>query len=148
MKKVIILFVSAIILGIMFTFLFLNKKDTYAKEKYMIFAFQTGAFNSEENAINHGKNLPSSIIVKDDNLYRVYIAMYKNIDIVNKMLVYFENNNINVYLKNINVEKDFYDLIDQYESLIVNSENAQISNKVNQSILNLYQEEEKHDKTN
>ena len=66
--------------------------------------------------------------------------MYKDIDIVNKMIVYFENNDINIYLKNLNVSKNFHNDLLNYETLIKNSEDIHVYNKVNQSILNLYLE--------
>jgi len=140
MKKNLILVTLSIILGIAFTFFVLNKQDTYAKEEYLVYAFQVGAFEKEDNAIEYSSYLPTSIIHKEDNLYKVYVAIYKDIDIINKMVVYFENNDINVYLKNISVDKDFYKILDNYEEFINKSGNDNIYNKINQSILNSFLE--------
>lgn len=126
--------------GVAFTFLVLNRENIHAKEEYLVYAFQAGAFESYDNASNYVHNLPSSIIVNENNLYKVYVGIYKNIDIVNKMLVYFEDNNIHIYLKNINVTKDFYNIIDNYEVILNGSTNELVYNKTNQSILNLYLE--------
>ncbi|MBQ8902289.1 MAG: hypothetical protein IJY87_04390 [Bacilli bacterium] len=140
MKKKILFAIFSIVAGITFTFFFLNKEDTFAKEEYLIYAFQVGAFEKYDNAVNFSNSLPSSIIKKEGNLYKIYVAMYKDIDIVNKMIVYFENNDINIYLKNLNVSKNFYNDLLNYETLIKNSEDIHVYNKVNQSILNLYLE--------
>ena len=140
MKKNIILMALSILLGIAFTFFVLNKENTFAKEEYLVYAFQVGAFEKEENAEEYGDKLPSSIIIKEKNLYKVYVSMFKDIDTINKMVVYFENNNINVYLKNINVNKEFYNILTSYEEIINNSEDDNVYNKVNQSILNSYLE--------
>lgn len=140
MKKNLILVTLSIILGVAFTFFVLNKENTYAKEEYLVYAFQVGAFENEENALEYIAHLPSSIIVNDDNLFKVYTAIYKDIDIINQMVVYFEDNNINIYLKNINVNSNFYTILSNFEELIKNSYDKNIYNKVNQSILNSYLE--------
>lgn len=124
----------------LFTFFVLNKENTYAKEEYLVYAFQTGAFNNEENAIDYKNQLSSAIILKENNLYKVYVAIYKDIDIINKMLVYFENNNINIYLKSLSVSKEFYNNLGTYEELLKNSENDNVYSKINLSILNNYLE--------
>lgn len=140
MKKSIILITLSIVLGILFTYFVLNKQNTYAMEEYLIYAFQVGAFEKEENALEYSKYLETSIIICENNLYKVYVAMYKDTDVVNKMVVYFEDNNINIYLKSISVSKEFYYNLDNYEKLIKESNNQNVYNKVNQSILNSYLE--------
>lgn len=140
MKKSIILITLSIVLGILFTYFVLNKQNTYAMEEYLIYAFQVGAFEKEENALEYSKYLETSIIIYENNLYKVYVAMYKDTDVVNKMVVYFEDNNINIYLKSISVSKEFYYNLDNYEKLIKESNNQNVYNKVNQSILNSYLE--------
>ena len=121
MKKKILFAIFSVVAGIAFTFFFLNKEDTFAKEEYLIYVFQVGAFEKYDNAVNFSNSLPSSIIKKEGNLYKIYVAMYKDIDIVNKMIVYFENNDINIYLKNLNVSKNFYNDLLNYETLIKSS---------------------------
>lgn len=140
MKKGMILITLSIILGVLFTFFVLNKQNTYAMEEYLIYAFQVGAFEKEENALEYSKHLETSIIIRENNLYKVYVAMHKDIDIINKMVVYFEDNNINIYLKSISVSKEFYYSLDNYEKFIKESDNQNIYNKINQSILNNYLE--------
>lgn len=145
MKKKIMLVLFSITAGILFTFFVLNKENIYAKEDYWVYVFQVGAFEKYDNAVNFSDRLPSSIIVKEDGLYKIYSAIYKDTDIVNKMLVYFENNSVNIYLKSLGVSKEFYNDLLNYEELIHNSEDINVYNKVNQSILNLYLESIKND---
>jgi hypothetical protein len=148
MKKKIILSIISIFAGAFFTYFILNKDYFYAKEKYNLYVFQTGAFSDYENAKKYAKTMPSSMIYYDNFLYRVYIAIYKDIDLMNKMLVYFENNNIHIYIKNIEVSKDLYNNIDSYENILKNTDENKVFNKVNQSILNLYNEEIINEKIN
>ncbi len=138
MKKNIILVLSSITLGILFTFFVLNKKDIYAKEEYNVYAFQTGAYSSYDNA-----SMPSDIpkiIINEDGLYKVYVAIYQDKDIINTMLKYFNNKNINVYLKMLKVNKDFYYKLTQYEELFLNLEDDNLYKQINESIMKLYLE--------
>ncbi len=140
MKKNIILVLFSLISGVLFTIFILNKENIYAKEEYLVYAFQVGAYESIDNARDMISKLPSGIPIKEDNLYKVYSAMYKDIDLVNKMITYFKDNNINIYLKTINVSKDFYYILDNYEKIISKTDDTTIYDKVNQSILNTYLE--------
>lgn len=137
MKKTTLLLI-VILSGVLFTYFLLKKDNIYAKEEYSLYAFQVGYFNDLDNATKLKISLPSSIIINKDNGYYVYVGIYKNIDLVNKMLVYFEDNNINIYLKNINVSKNIYNKIDNYEKILLNSNDNKIYNMVNQSILDMY----------
>ena len=140
MKKNIILVLFSLISGVLFTIFILNKENIYAKEEYLVYAFQVGAYESIDNARDMISKLPSGIPIKEDNLYKVYSAMYKDIDLVNKMITYFKDNNINIYLKTINVSKDFYYILDNYEKIISKTDDTTIYDKINQSILNTYLE--------
>lgn len=130
----------SILLGILFTFFVLNNQNTYAKEDYLVYAFQVGAFENEKNAVELSNKLKASIIKKEDKLYKVYVAIYKDIDVINAMVVYFEDNDINIYLKNINVSKEFYYNLDNYEKIIKENYNKNIYDQINQSILDNYLE--------
>ncbi len=140
MKKNIILVLFSLISGVLFTVFILNKENIYAKEEYLVYAFQVGTYESIDNARDMISKLPSGISIKEDNLYKVYSAIYKDIDLVNKMITYFKDNNINIYLKTINVSKDFYYILDNYEKIISKTDDTAVYDKVNQSILNTYLE--------
>ena len=148
MKMKIVLILFCVASGILFTFFFLNKESFYAKEEYSVFAFQAGAFSKYDNAIKQCDKLPSSIIVKDNNLYKVYVAIYKDIDLVNKMLVYFEDNNINIFLKNVNIDKTLNEKLMNFEKLLMKTKEEAVYNKINQSILDLYLESINNEKVN
>ncbi len=139
MKKNILLIASSLILGIIITFFVLNKENIYAKEKYKVYAFEVGSYNTYENALNNNLNIPY-IIVNHDNLYKLYIAIFEDLDITNDMLLYFKQNNINPYLKMIEVDKDFYNKLLQYEELIKKLEDTKAYDQINQSILKEYGE--------
>ena len=139
MKKNIILVFSSVLLGILFTFFILNKENIYAKEEYTVYAFQKGAYSTYDKAYQN-INDTSAIIVNENNLYKVYCAIYKDMDLVNNMLEYYQNKNINIYLKQIKVSASFYQALEKYEELIKNINDKNLYKEINQSILNLYLE--------
>ena len=147
MKRSFILTILVILGGILFTFLFLNKESIYAKEEYIAYALQVGAYSSLENAENFCKTIDSAIIIKENDLYKIYLAIYKDLDLVNKMVNYYENKQINIYLKMLHVSKNFYQELDTYEKLMNSSEES-IYSKINQSILDLYLESMNYEKNN
>ena len=55
MKKKILFAIFSIVAGIAFTFFCLNKEDTFAKEEYLIYVFQVGAFEKFIAVINNKK---------------------------------------------------------------------------------------------
>lgn len=140
MENKILFIILTIIGGILFTCFILNNDNVYAKNNYPVYVFQAGAYRNKDNAESFSKSLPSSIIIKEKNIYKIYIAIYKDIDIVSNMAQYFENNNIRIYLKSINTNKKFYLKLNNYERILKRKNNNKIYNQINQNILNIYKE--------
>ena len=147
MKKNIVMISLSIIGGILITFFVLNKNHIYAKEEYTAYAFQVGAYASLDNAESYAKTVDSAIIIKEDDLYKIYTAIYEDIDLVNEMVTYYENNKINVYLKLITVNKNFFEYLQKYETLIKKSDQS-IYSKINQGVLDLYLESQNYEEIN
>ena len=139
MKKNIIMVLISCTCGIIFTFFFLNKENIYAKHEYIVYAFQVGSFATYDEAKEKSKDI-AHIIIEEDNLYKVYTAMYKDINLINLMVDYYEKNNVNIYLKMLNVDKKYYEALDKYEDLIKKIDDQTLYKEINQSILNLYLE--------
>lgn len=139
MKKTLIIILIWIGLGILFTQAILNK-NIFKRKEYTVYAFEVGSYKEESEAQDTASNLPSSIILKEDNLYIVYSGIYKDIDVVNKMVVYFEDQDINILLKTINIPSNFYEELDNYERILENTMDEAVYDKVNQGILNRYME--------
>ncbi len=131
--------IISILIGILSTLLIINNKEYKIKEEYLVYGLQVGEYQ-KLNSISINKDIPSIIIYNNDS-YKVYVGIYKNIDILNKMLVYFENNTLKVYINNIKVNKEFYNNIDTYEKLLRNTSEDKIYKSINKSILELYRKE-------
>lgn len=127
MKKTLIIILIAIISGIAMGFIFYQRfeiKDVvFANEDDSVKAVQVGVFSDLDNAINM-RNLYNGIIVFDENLYRVYIDIIKDNEILKIMENYYKELGINYYLKNIEISSEFSDILDSYEIIFKNQDSS------------------------
>ena len=90
MKKGIIIILIAVMLGGGFAYYLFNnivvkEKDT---DKTMVNAFQVGAFTSYDNAVRVAER-DNGIVVKDEDIFRVYVAILYDKEAVNKLEDYY-----------------------------------------------------------
>lgn len=107
-----------------------NLKDVYV--------FETGFFDNYDEAFSNTKNYPSSVVLPELDGYYVIIAMYENIDLINEMLVYYEEKNIDVRIKKIKCHRKFVEELNRYEKIVTNIDNKDLYDKLNQNILDMY----------
>ena len=117
MKKTLIIILIAIISGIVMGFMFYQRFEinevVFAKQDYSAKAVQVGVFSKLDNALSI-KDLYDGIIVNDENLYRVYINIIKDQEVLSIMKEYYNELGINYYLKDIEISKEFNDILDDY----------------------------------
>lgn len=103
-------------------------------------AFQVGVYTSLEAANTHRTKYNNSIVIKDNELYRVYVAILKNNNNIEYMSNYLKNKGIDYYLKDINITNKYIKKqINEYET-IMNSENELVFLEVNKMIIESYKE--------
>lgn len=103
-------------------------------------AFQVGVYTDYEVANLYSTKYNNSIIVKDNELYRVYVAILKNQKNIEDMITYLTNKDIDFYLKDIRVENiDVKKEIENYEA-IMNNESEIIFLEINRKIMETYKE--------
>ncbi|MDD2409887.1 MAG: hypothetical protein PHD03_04145 [Bacilli bacterium] len=127
MKKVFPYLLSLFLGGI---FGFMLFKDNYFNIKEVFAntleatAFQLGVFNNEESALLMKNNYKDSIIIKDDDVYRVYFSILSNNIVIAKMEKYLINQKINYYLKNITItDKNLITALNEYEKVMIEGTN-------------------------
>lgn len=146
MKKTLIIILIAIISGIVMGFMFYQRFEinevVFAKQDYSAKAVQVGVFSKLDNALSI-KDLYDGIIVNDENLYRVYISIIKDQEVLSIMKEYYNELGINYYLKNIEISKEFNDILDDYEIILKNQDISNYSLTIN-SILKEYSKYEEN----
>ena len=146
MKKTLIIILIAIISGIVMGFIFYQRFEinevVFAKQDYSAKAVQVGVFSKLDNALSI-KDLYDGIIVNDENLYRVYINIIKDQKVLSIMKEYYNELGINYYLKDIEISKEFNDILDDYEIILKNQDINNFSLTIN-SILKEYSKYEEN----
>ena len=128
MKKTIISIFLAMIVGFTFGFFFLKKFNTetiteVSNIKSQVYAFQIGVYKNRDNALNAAKT-NKGIVILDNNIYRVYIAILKDQTLIDNLKSYYSSIGLNYYLKAINVSSKTSSIIDNYESLLKSCDNS------------------------
>lgn len=99
-----------------------------------ITVFQSGVYQNSVNAYAEAsKN--KGIVIKDDDLYRVYIAAYQNDSIIEKMNDYYKKKGIDCRLKQIKVDESYIKLLNKYESMLTISSDESIIPNINNYLI-------------
>ncbi len=133
--KIIIVFIIGIICG--YYICNINPKkifDTSYK------AFQVGVYTTEELANTYKSKYKNAIVIKDNELYRVYVAILRKENNIENMSNYLNKNNIDYYIKEINIsDKNLKNTINEYES-IMNNNSEIVFLEINKMIMERYEE--------
>jgi hypothetical protein len=101
-------------------------------------AFQIGVYTHYDNAIRVAER-NNGIVVNDQDVYRVYVAILSSNEAVEIMRTYYDNIGLKYYLKDITVTKEFLESIKSTEELLIIS-NSDTYNVINLSVLNKYED--------
>ena len=126
MKKI-LPYIFSLIVGSVFGFLLLNNEDVNIavfSSKINATAFQIGVFNSIDLAKEYVKKYPSSIIVAEDDVFRVYISVLTNNKCISKMEEYLNNEKVSFYKKDIVVnDSGLIKALQNYEKSMLDGNN-------------------------
>jgi|GEM_PF-1988130 len=143
MKKKLIPIVSGLLVGILLGVFFLSDIDSNVssvfKTSINATAFQIGVYTDSEKVMAVSKNYSSGVVVKEDEIYRVYIALLTDPELVISMKQYFDTQGIDVYLKQITItNSSFITNLENYEKVLKETENKELYDSVNNQILKEY----------
>lgn len=124
MKKL-IPYLLSLIIGSFFGYLLFQDTDFNVKDVFASTlpakAFQLGVFNDFRAAEALKEKYEPSIIINDDDVYRVYYSVLTNDKVIIKMEDYLKNNSINYYLKDVVITDDsLIKSLSEYESSMEN----------------------------
>lgn len=132
-------FILVFILGIMSGYYICNINpqkmfDTSYK------AFQVGVYTSIDLANTYKSKHKNAIVIKDNELYRVYVAILRKENNIENMSNYLNKNNIDYYIRDINIsDKNLKNTIDEYEN-IMSSDSEVVFLEINKMIMERYEE--------
>lgn len=142
MKKVLLFGLFALLIGGGLSFYFLKDKIKKGENTDIEYskaqAFQVGVFSNHDNASRVALR-NNGIVVNDGDVYRVYVALLTDEEVVKKLESYYKEIGLNYYLKDITVNNKFTESIDAYERLLLKS-SSETYGAINLDILHKYQE--------
>lgn len=140
MKKGIVIILCAVMLGGGIAYFLFNhvvvKEDT--QNQKLVNAFQVGAFTNYDNALRVAQR-DNGIVVRDSEIYRVYVAILYDQEAVLKLEEYYKTIGLNYYLKQIYASEDFVHSIRQSEELLKKS-SSDTYVTINTEVLSKYEE--------
>lgn len=139
MKKI-LKFISVFMIGILLGYYicYTNSINNIFTSYYK--AFQVGVYTNLDAATTYSSKYKDSIIIEDNELYRVYVAILKDQNNIENMSKYLNSKGIDYYLKDISINnKEIKKEIQGYESLM-NSESEVVFLEINKMIMESYKE--------
>lgn len=98
-------------------------------------AFQVGVYTTLEAANTYKLKYDNAIVIKDNELYRIYVSILKNQNNIESMSNYLTKKEIDYYIKEINIsDRNLKKRINEYEN-IMNNENEIVFLEINKMII-------------
>ena len=139
MKKFLLFAFVAILIGGGFALdIFKDQVVATDTTETTVSAFQIGVYKNYDNAYKVAVR-NNGIVIKEEDLYRVYIALVNKRDSISLLSNYYESIGLSFYLKEITVKKEFIDYMNRYEEMLISSSSDQYK-EINLNILNKYVE--------
>lgn len=101
-------------------------------------AFQVGVFSNYDNASKIALR-NNGVVIEDGSVYRVYVALLTDDEVIKKLESYYEGIGLNYYLKDVMVSNKFTDSVGTYEKMLLKS-SEDTYGTINLDILHKYQE--------
>ncbi len=100
--------------------------------------FQTGSYESLEEAEKMASS-QKGIVILEEGKYNIYAAILKNNSNVVRMMAIIEEKNIPYTIKEKYPDQAFYDVLNKYEDLMLNSTSTVAFLQLNKKILERYE---------
>ena len=136
-------YICALVIGIVFGFLIFQETNFNIREVFAdsltVTAFQLGVFTTEQSAIELKNRHEGAIIMREEDVYRVYFSLLTNDRVIARMENHLQEQNINYFLRQITVrDGDLIRAINNYERTMIEGSEAVLVS-VNKLITSSYQ---------
>lgn len=146
MKKYMVTFLSALIIGFFLAHFFIKqyKSNTGIKvslNNEELYFIQYGVFSSKESMEENALQLQNYVYNIEDNLYYVYIGITKDKEIADKIVEYYKRINYETIVKKFNIQnKEFIKLLDNYDKVLKSTSDDTVIASILNQILMKYEE--------
>jgi len=122
-------YILALVTGVVFGFFLFQEADFNFREVFSdsmtVTAFQLGVFTTEQSALELQSRHEGSIVMKEEDVYRVYFSLLTNDQVIARMERHLQSQNINYFLRQITIrDSDLIRAINNYERTMVEGSDA------------------------
>lgn len=146
MKKYLLTFLLALVIGFFLSNLFIKQYDNYTGFKISnmgteLYFIQYGVFSSLESMERETIELENYVYNIDSDMYYVYVGITKNEKNANKIMNYYKTLGYDTILKQYDITNDnFLEEVENYDNILLSTEDTTaIASLINQ-ILTKYEE--------
>lgn len=147
MKKYIYSSLLAIIIGLAFGKFMLSQYKNpnniipVMSSSFKVYFLELGSYDTEESMKESASLFPYYIYTLKDGKYYVYIGITRNEKNLNKIKGYYEEKGYIIGVRDYSIENDaFLTVLDQYDTLLLESDDLEIIDGVCSQVLTKYEE--------
>ena len=134
MKKKLFTIILALFLGCSMALITVHK-FSFKKETYSVSIYQLGIYHNYDNALKKAESAKGAIIVSNDDTYQVIGAIAHSKTSKNKLTSLLKNEDLDYFEKEINLDDEIKQTIDEYEILINKTDDLKVLKKLNEQLL-------------
>ena len=134
MKKKLLIMLFALLLGGSMALITLYKLNFKAKT-YPVAIYQLGVYKNYDNALKKAQDAKGAIIISRDDNYQVIGAIASSKESQNKLANLLKNEQLDYYLKELDLNEESKETIDEYELLINKTDDLEVLKKLNEELL-------------
>ena len=144
MKKYLITIIVSLVIGFFLSYFVITeytdrKGVTVYKEGEMLYFFKYDEYNSKEEMDRNTINLESYVYQNDNGKYKVYIAITKNENNVEKIKKYYSDYNLEVE-KYFIANTKYIKSIENLDDILINTDDQTVIGEIIMQGLNNYEE--------
>ena len=146
MKKYLLTFIIALIIGFFLSNFFLKQYDDFEEIKVSnkgqnLYFIQYGAFSTLESLEENTIGLQNYIYNKQDNLYYVYVGITNLKDNAEKIVNYYKNIGSDTIIKEYGItNKNFLEQLENYDTILKNTDDETAISSIINQVLVKYEE--------
>ena len=146
MKKYLLTFLIALIIGFFLSIFFIRQYDDFDGIKVSspgenLYFIQYGVFSSLESLEENTISLQNYVYNKQDNLYYVYVGITKLEENAKKIVEFYKKKGYDAIIKEFGItNKKFIELLLNYDEVLKNTEDETVIGSIINQILTKYEE--------
>ena len=110
-------------------------KFNFKAKTYSVAIYQLGIFKNYDNALKKAQDAKGAIIISKDDNYQVIGAIASSKESQDKLANLLKNEQLDYYLKEIDLNEESKKTIDEYELLINKTDDLEVLKKLNEELL-------------